>query len=171
MRCNRKYYIDGYRNISDLCNKVKAKFAYDNIVITGYDACILLLSDLYHSLPQTVLPKLPKVNLETLVDCLAVYKYGLEDILGNYDRLYHTYSLIYSGYMHATAADANVAIQVLQSIVTYYFQEAPMNNLISLYKFVNYDKPLSSQQCIDLRENRLYIADELNVSKIPIVDY
>ena len=171
MKNTRYYNLDAYRSIKDLRDKVNSKFSYNNCLLTCYDACILLLNDLYHSLPMAVQPKLEKVNVESLVECLSDRNYTLEQQFNDYDRLYHTYCLVYSGYIQARDIDVNVGIKCLRAILEYYIAEINFEKLIQMYDFVISEKHLEAHDKADTIENRNFIANVLNLYDIPNVEY
>lgn len=171
LHSERHYNLDAYRNTRDLRDKVNSKFAYNNLLMTCYDACILWLSDLYYSTGCAVSYPISSVNVETLVEALGHKQYKLDETLEGYDRLYHTYYLVYNGYNQCRDVDINEGIKTLQRILQYYIKEIPMNNLVQLYNFIMTESPLPEDCYSDLEANRKFIFKILNLYDLPTVDY
>jgi hypothetical protein len=167
----RNYDLDAYRHTKDLRDKVNSKFAYNNLMMTCYDATILWLNAIYHSLYGDNLSKLDKVNVETLVEEIAKKRCGTESQLAGYDRLYHSYYLVYKGYTLASEKDVNEAIKTLKHVLDFYLVEIPMNNLVSLYDFLITESPLDDKTKLDSKENREFIFAVLDIRNIPQVTY
>ena len=171
MRQPRHYNLDAYRNISDLQDKVKAHFKYNNLLLTCYDASILLLHDLFYSVNPTNVTDLPTYNVESLVLALDKHMFDFAKSIKYYDRLYHIYCLVYEGYLQATAEDVNRGIDCLLSIINVYVREIPMTNLLEIYSFVFPGEVLPSNKIIDDPSCRDYIAQVLSLRNIPVVNY
>lgn len=171
MKQCRHYNLDAYRNISDLKNKVQAQFDYNNLLLTCYDACILLLHDIYQSVCSRTDTLQSPVNVESLVFAIDDKKYGFANSIKYYDRLYHTYCLVYEGYLKATATDVNSSIDCLISLINYYIRNIPLQNLIQLYNFIYYDRKFEDAERIEDAACRDLIANALELRNIPIVTY
>ena len=165
----RRYNLDAYRNTQDLRFKVISKFDSNNLLMTCYDASLLLLSDIYHSKGYVQTRHVDKVNLDTLVDALATKHFKLENTLSGYDRLYHTYCLVYDGYNIATEHDVDESIVTLQKIVNYYVQESNMESLVEICDFYLGKSILSKSSRLDTSDNRESIAALLNLNDLPLL--
>ena len=165
----RRYNLDAYRNTQDLRFKVNSEFDNNNLLMTCYDASLLWLSDIYHTQGYSQTCSVEKVNLDTLVDALATKHFKLEKTLSGYDRLYHTYCLVYGGYNSATEHDVNESIATLQKIVNYYVQESSMANLVEICEFYLGKSLLSKSSRLDTSDNRKSIAALLNMYDLPLL--
>lgn len=166
----RHFHLDAYRHTRDLRDKVNSKFGYNNVLMTCYDACILWLNDLYYETGCNLNYTLDRVNVETLVETLAHKRFKLQETLVGYDRLYHTYYLVYNGYNQARDVDVNEGIKTLRRIIDHYVSEVSFSKLVSLYNFVVTERPLDDD-FRDTQENRKFIANVLNLFDLPEVDY
>lgn len=171
MRNTRHYNLDAYRNISDLREKVNAKFCYNNLLMTCYDASILLLHDMYASLKRGAQDNSEVCNVELLVEAIDDLQYGFAKSIKYYDCLYHTYCLVYGGYLQASAIDVNRGIDCLRSIIKVYVKEIPIEKLVELYAFQFPNEPMEEVTDVNEQTSRESIANILALYTIPIVTY
>lgn len=161
----RLYYLDAYIAIDDLKFKIKHKFDYNNILITCYNACILLLCDEYKA--KRDYTTLSDINVKALVEELGTHKFHLAEDLTNYDRLYHTYSLVYSGYVSASLEDVQAALVCLEAIVDWYVNNINYNQLLKLYSYLYKGKALSKAYVTDTLDGRKFLKSTIGYDKLP----
>lgn len=162
----RKYNIDAYRNATDLGVMVRAELPYNNLLLTCYDASLLLLLDVYYA-PGSNYPQLHRMTLPDVVKAISEKDKRVTTLFGDYVSMYRTYSAVYHGKLAAKKVNVDTGLKVLNNIVDWYINNIDYANLIELYEFVLPGKELGESYQKASEANRKYLAHVAGLDNIP----